>query len=106
MEALTLEEKELAALASSFQYFEGTSKDRDQHARSMAKRYLVSKENVKVALKKLRETLAFRQEHNVDGMRRGELCSELSLSLKKRKFACKAMIWREGLYSLGIQQEM
>ena len=66
MDALTTEEKELAARSSSYKYLvqsttRGDHTHRERHAEEMAQRYFDSKKDVKIALQKLRETLAFRK---------------------------------------------
>eukprot|EP00339_Tiarina_fusa_P027394 CAMPEP_0117009758 /NCGR_PEP_ID=MMETSP0472-20121206/8771_1 /TAXON_ID=693140 ORGANISM="Tiarina fusus, Strain LIS" /NCGR_SAMPLE_ID=MMETSP0472 /ASSEMBLY_ACC=CAM_ASM_000603 /LENGTH=326 /DNA_ID=CAMNT_0004712113 /DNA_START=110 /DNA_END=1090 /DNA_ORIENTATION=+ len=79
VDALTDDEKEEAA-RSSFKYLwkSVTSKEvskelleeRDFYAAQMAMRHLASKKgNVEVALEKLQNAIAFRKEHDLDGLR-------------------------------------
>jgi CRAL/TRIO domain len=69
LQQLSPEEIEVAARAS-YVYLKGKSTEKkDYHAKQYCLRYLRSKKNVDKAVMKLKETLAFRQEIKVDGIR-------------------------------------
>jgi hypothetical protein len=70
LESLTAEELELAA-RSSYEYLQDpvVVEQRDVYAKQMAKRFLRSKNDETVALKKMKATIAFRKEFDVDALR-------------------------------------
>jgi len=69
LSSLSEEEMDIAA-KTSYQYLKNPCEnDRAHYAKRMARRYLESKKDVEVALKRMKATISFRKELDVDGLR-------------------------------------